>query len=106
MKEKFQEFAERAVPAVVLDAALLVEAGWSKLCDKIVFVDAERVQRLQRACQRGWTPDGFNARESAQLSVEEKRKLADGVIDNSGSIDHTFAQVQQFWHSLGLPTPD
>ena len=42
--------------AVVLDAAILLEAGWNTLCDRIVFVDAPRDQRLARlSAARGWT---------------------------------------------------
>ena len=104
--QQLQEFADRGnVHAVILDAAILLEAGWSERCDKIVFIDTDKEQRLQRTYGRGWTPEQLIARESAQLSLQEKRKLADWVIDNSGSLDHTFAQLQQFWHSLDLFPP-
>lgn len=107
MRKQISDFNQAGdVPAVVLDAAMLLEAGWEPLVDKIVFVDAEREHRLQRAYRRGWTGEDFMAREAAQLSLQEKRKLADWVIDNAQSFDHTFAQVQQFWHSLDLPPPD
>lgn len=104
-----EEIAEQralgTVPAVVLDAAILLEAGWGRLCDRIVYVDVARAERLARARQRGWSEAEFAAREASQLSLKEKRKVADGVIDNAGSIDHTFAQVQQFWQSLNLSRP-
>jgi dephospho-CoA kinase len=94
------------VPAAILDAAVLLEAGWHRMCDKIVFVEAGREERFKRASRRGWSEAEFASREAAQISLQEKRKLADGVIDNSGSIDHTFAQVRQFWQSLDLFPPD
>lgn len=106
MRQQLRELEHRGdVPAVVLDAAILLEAGWRPLCDTVLFVEADREQRLERAYRRGWSPAELSARESAQLSLEEKRKLADGVIDNSGSLDHTFAQIQQFWHALDLSPP-
>lgn len=86
--------------SVVVDAALLIEAGWAEYCDKIVFVDVPRERRLDRAKQRGWTESEFSARESAQANLDLKRKQADWVMDNSGSAEHTFAQVQQFWRTL------
>jgi dephospho-CoA kinase len=86
--------------SVVVDAALLMEADWAHFCDKVVFVDAPVEQRLGRAKQRGWSDSEFSAREAAQGNLEMKRKQADWVMDNSGSAEHTFAQVQQFWRTL------
>jgi dephospho-CoA kinase len=93
---------EDQAPAAVLDAAVMFKAGWHRHCDRIVFVEAPRETRLQRALQRGWTAEHFAAREAAQLSIEDKRRLADTIIDNSGSLEHTLEQVGSFWRSLGL----
>jgi dephospho-CoA kinase len=87
-------------PLVVVDAALLFEAGWDKLCDCTAFVDAPRPARLARALQRGWTEEDFAAREGAQDSLDSKRARADWIIDNSGSVEHTEAQVKRLWQSL------
>jgi dephospho-CoA kinase len=86
---------------IVLDAPVLHEAGWEAYCDKLVYVAATRRCRLRRARGRGWSEADFAAREAAQKSLHEKRKLADWVIDNSKSPEDTFRQVQQFWRSLG-----
>ncbi len=91
---------DRPGTVVVLDAALLIEAEWAGFCDKLVFVDVPREQRLARAKTRGWSEKEFEARESAQANLALKRKQADWVMDNSGSAEHTFAQVQQFWGTL------
>jgi dephospho-CoA kinase len=85
---------------VVVDAALPIEANWARFCDKIVFLEVPREQRLARAKRRGWSESEFAARESAQGDLEMKRKQADWVMDNSGSAEHTFAEVQQFWRTL------
>ncbi len=92
--------ARGTVKGVVLDAPLLLKAGWVRQCDKIVFVRASREVRLGRALSRGWTEEGFAAREAAQESLYEKRNLADWVISNSGLPEQTYAQVDQFWDSL------
>lgn len=84
----------------VLDAALMLEAGWDKLCEKTVFVEAPREARLARAMARGWDEEDFAAREGAQESLNRKRTLADAIIDNSGSPERTQAQVEQYWSSL------
>jgi dephospho-CoA kinase len=52
---------------------------------------------LQRALQRGWTESQFAARESSQLMLSAKRERADTTIDNSGSLEETFQQVQVLW---------
>ena len=92
--------AAGTIKAVVLDAPVMLKAGWHKLCDKILFVDAPREVRLERARSRGWSDKEFAAREEAQESLEQKRQVADVVIDNSGSRELTQAQVERFWHSL------
>jgi dephospho-CoA kinase len=84
----------------VLDAPLLLEAGWDRLCEKMVFVEAPREARLARAKARGWGEEDFAAREGAQESLDRKRARADATIDNSGPLERTQAQVEQFWTSL------
>jgi dephospho-CoA kinase len=91
--------ASRSV-AAVLDAPLLLEAGWDKLCDTLVFVDAPRELRLARAQRRGWSEEDFAAREGVQESLDWKRRRADVVVDNSGSPEATQAQVERLWHAL------
>jgi dephospho-CoA kinase len=82
-------------PLIVLDAAILLEAGWSQKCDHIVYVHAPRSIRLERlASERGWSSTEVAAREKAQLSLSEKVSRADGVIDNSGSTEEMSQQVQ------------
>src|SRR6185436_8546474 len=73
--------------AVVIDAALLFEAGWDRLCDKIIFVDAPRDVRLERAVSRGWSADQFAAREAAQLPLEEKGARSHVLIRNIRTLE-------------------
>lgn len=94
------------VPAVVLDAALLLRAGWDQYCDRILFVNADVAARASRAQQRGWTAAEWHARESAQESLEAKRDRSDWVIENSGTPEQTLAQVKAFWQAAGLPLPE
>lgn len=88
--------------AAVLDAAVMFRAGWDRACDQLVFVETPRATRRARAAQRGWTAAELQAREAAQLSLEEKRRRATIVIDNSGDIDQTYEQVRVFWNSLSI----
>jgi dephospho-CoA kinase len=100
LAQQAEAVAAAGKPAAVLDAPLLLEAGWDKLCEKLVFVDAPREVRLARALARGWTSEEFASREGAQESLDSKRERADVVVDNSGSPQQTQAQVEQFWQAL------
>ena len=92
-------------PAVVLDAPVMIKAGWNGFCDHLVFVEAPRELRVWRARQRGWSQEDFDRREAAQESLNAKRDLADVVIDNSGTPEATAEQVDDLWRSLGRFLP-
>lgn len=84
-------------PLVVLDAALLLKTSWDQHCDDILFVEVPRAIRLQRAIHRGWSATQFTAREEAQTPVDEKRRRADQVIDNSSDLAALTEQVRIYW---------
>jgi dephospho-CoA kinase len=100
LKRQAEAFEAAGAKVAVLDAALLLEAGWDGMCEKTIFVESPREVRLDRALARGWTEEDFAARECVQDSLERKRPRADVIIDNSGSAERTRAQVEQFWASL------
>lgn len=92
---------ERRNDVVLLDAALLFEAGWDRMCDRILFVDADESIRRERAGrQRGWDEAMFSARQAAQGDLAKKRADADWVVDNSADPETTKQQIQAIWHSL------
>jgi dephospho-CoA kinase len=102
LRRQAEGMAAAGTAVAVLDAPLLLEAGWDDLCEKMVFVDTPRQARLARALARGWSEEDFAAREGAQESLDGKRRRADAIIDNSGSPLQTQAQVERFWASLVL----
>lgn len=70
--------------AVLLDAAVLLEAGWQNRCDAVVFVDAPDDVRLRRvAARNGWTLEELHRRESSQLGLAEKKRLSHFIISNA-----------------------
>jgi dephospho-CoA kinase len=91
--------------AGVLDAPVMFKAGWDRLCDTILFVDAPRRLRLARARARGWSESEFRTREAAQDALDSKRRRAKAIIDNSSTPEYAFSQVKKFWCSLGLSVP-
>lgn len=86
--------AERQL--AVLDVPLLIECGWHKLVDSVWLVAVSRKQQIERAMLRsGMTADEVEARIAAQMSLAEKKKYADIVLDNSGTLEETLAAVHK-----------
>jgi dephospho-CoA kinase len=91
------------VPLIILDAAVMLEAGWNEVCDRLLFIEAPREVRLARvAQQRGWSEKDVEAREQAQLPLTEKAVRADHVFDNSVSLEHLNRQVNDLLQLWGL----
>ena len=88
--------ANPAAKFVVVDAAVMLEAGWHDVCHRLVYVDAPREIRLARlAARSGWTDADLAARESAQWPAEKKLKQASAVIVNDGSREKVQEQVDR-----------
>jgi dephospho-CoA kinase len=84
----------------VLDAALLHETGIVSLCDRVIFVEAPLGLRRERAKERGWSGRELSRRERLQGPLRDKRKYADFVVDASGSLARTAAQVRRIVREL------
>ena len=82
-------------PFAVVEAALLVEANYAKELDKLIVCWCRPDQQMERLLQRGLSEQEAHQRIAAQMSVDEKRKRADIVIDCSGSFEETERQVNQ-----------
>jgi dephospho-CoA kinase len=110
IKRRIEEEIQKAqanprVTVIVLDAAIMLEAGWTGPCDALVFVDAPREIRLARLAQRGLSAKDLEAREQAQMPLEEKKRRADYVIENVGSVGEVALQVQKLLEGIsGLQT--
>lgn len=93
--------------ALIIDAPLLYEAGVDRECDAVIFVDAPRDVRLGRVMSaRGWDDAELARREAAQMPPEEKRRRADQVVPNTGSLEdlaaHTESALHRIEEALGL----
>ncbi len=80
---------------VILDAPLLLEAGWEVSVDYLVFVEASRQTRLQRIRKRNWTDEELTRREACQLPIAEKKRQADFIIDADRDESHIDEQVKK-----------
>jgi dephospho-CoA kinase len=88
---------------VVIEAPLLVEAGFHRQLDRLVVVWSRPKQQIERlSAGRGMSREEAEQRIAAQMPVEEKMRLADHVIDNSGSREETRRQVETLVKRLEL----
>jgi len=85
---------QNQVKAIVLDMPLLVEVGWAKRCDKLIFVDCERQLRIDRAKKLGiFGENQLKIRENFQISLDNKANIADNMIDNNPDLSGLAKQV-------------
>jgi dephospho-CoA kinase len=85
-----------SVRFIVLDAAILLETGWDRRCDWIVYVHGPRRQRLERLTQkRGWSEKEVRQRSRAQMSLSDKATRAHFVVDNSGPVPELAHQIDR-----------
>lgn len=77
------------------DAALILESGARESLDRIVVCWCRPEQQLERLLARGLSEEDARMRMAAQMPLDEKRKLADEVIDCSGSIAETEKQLDR-----------
>ena len=91
---------------VMIEAALLIESGRSRdLVGKIIVVSAPIDLQIERLARRnGYTRKEALQRISAQMPLEEKKRHADFVIENSGDIAELERCCRQVWQKLLLPS--
>ena len=89
---------------VIEDIPLLVENGMAPLFPLVVVVHADAESRLKRLVeQRGMTEDDARARIAAQATDEQRRKVADVWLDNSGAHGEVVERARELWHRRVLP---
>ncbi len=94
-------YRKQNAPVVVVEAPLLIEAGWDKLVDQVWVITgpkAKVIERLQK--QRGLSEKAIASRAVTRLSEAELIKHADVVIRNDGSREQLKKQVAERWVAL------
>ena len=101
MAERTAEAAERGADLVVQDVPLLFENGLQGLFSATVLAYARPETQLARLVeQRGVPEERARSILAAQMPIDQKRGLADYVVENDGSLDATRRQVGEVWASL------
>ncbi|MFE7169662.1 dephospho-CoA kinase [Streptomyces sp. NPDC057616] len=100
--ERSRELEAAAGDAVVVhDVPLLTENGLAPLYDLVIVVDARPETQLDRLVRlRGMTEEDARARMGAQATREERREIADVVIDNDVPLEELRGRVKEVWAEL------
>ncbi len=98
---KIEECRRQGVAVVVLEAALLLEAGWTPLVDEVWVTVASEPTVIKRLRLRtGLSQEASLARIRSQLRSEERAKNADVVIDTDCTLEEVKARVKALWQRL------
>ena len=100
-ERKVEEYRKADTRIVVLEAALLIEAGWMPFVDQVWVTTAPEAAIVRRLkSQRGLEEEQVLARLQAQISSKEKAKRADVVINTDCSLDELRKRVTELWHNI------
>ena len=101
---KIEDFRAQGLRVVVVEAALLIEAGWIDLVDQVWVVAAPEAVAVQRLCsQKGFTEAQAVARIRSQITPDERAEQAHVVLENDSNLDALAERVATLWHGL-LPS--
>lgn len=79
-----------------IEAALLIETGYKEIADEMWYIYAdEKVRRNRLEASRGYTPQKISQIMNKQLSEEAFREACDFMIDNSGTLEDSFRQIDE-----------
>ena len=100
-KAQLEEYRQQGTGVIVLEAPLLIEAGWTSLVNEVWVTTAPEATVLERLRKRtGLSEQESLARIHSQLPSEERIKHADAVIDTDCSLDELKAKVKKLWSEL------
>lgn len=100
-RELIDQAMQRGEQIIVHDSALLIELGLHRSVDLVVVVTAPEELRISRLVQyRGIDEDDARRRIAQQMSDDERRAVADVVLDNSGTREELLEQVDLLWERI------
>lgn len=93
--------SDKNIKAIVLDMPLLLEVGWDKRCDKLLFVDCEAEIRLARSKKRAdFDEKKIKKRENFQISLDKKADIAHYTICNNHGLLELARQLDDIFPCL------
>jgi len=104
MAARLQTMRDEAVPVVVLEAAVLIEADWTDIVGHVWLVTVEpHVARERIMSRNGLSAEDADRRIAAQLTNAERARHAHTIIDNSGTLEQLRERVDAASATLGAP---
>ena len=100
MAERTVEAADRGAEVVIQDVPLLFENGLQGLFSKTVLVHTSPATQVRRLVERGLESARAEAILASQMPIDDKRALADYIIDNGGTHESTRRQVDEVWSEI------
>ena len=101
IKAQVEEYRRQGAGVVVIEAPLLVEAGWTSLADEVWVTTATEAAVLKRLRERaGMSEQESLARIRSQLPSEERLKHADVIIDTDCELSELKARVKELWQGI------
>ena len=100
VSDRINSLKEDGARVVVVEAAVLFEAGWETLVDEVWSTDSPAemvVERLQAT--RGINPEEARKRIDSQMGREERLGRSQVVVDNSGDVAQLEQTVRELWQS-------
>jgi dephospho-CoA kinase len=79
---------------------LLMEVGWNRRCDRLIFVDCEQKIRAERAKKKDFGKNQIKIREKFQISLDNKACLADNMIENNSDFSALVRQVADIFSDI------
>lgn len=103
-EKTISDLRESGVKIAVLEAAIMIEAGWTDMCDELWVTQASEADAISRLQSRnGLTEEQARQRINAQLSNEERADEADVLLQNTGTIEELRIRVGELWHARIRP---
>ena len=101
VREEIDCLKVEGVDVLVLEAAVLIEAGWTDLVDEVWVAVAPEQVVIKRLKERGGiSEEQARARIRSQISTEERAKHADIIIDTDCELSEVRARVEELWETL------
>lgn len=98
------DLRESGAKIAVLEAAIMIEAKWTDMCDELWVTEASEADAIARLQSRnGLTEEQAKQRINAQLSNEERADEADVLLQNTGTIEELRIRVGELWHARIRP---
>ncbi len=101
-QQELEQLAQQGTDVAILEAAVMIEAGWQDLVDEVWVVSAPPAVARQRLMARnGLSAEDADSRIAAQLGNAEREAKADVIIDTNCSLEQVRQRVLQIWAAFG-----